>query len=808
MKKSALHKRLSYRQAKFTVIVALLLGLIFSGIQIAIDISHSRESMNNKVQQVIHLVEESAVQAAYNIDKDLAERVVKGLINHGYIYYAQIRLDDNTNLASSHNNTTNSTLIADLLKEEHRSYSVPLVTIFEESPVGTLIVKTDPEALSTVIIDRAMVILATGFLRNVLLAICLFFVFHVLISRPLTRLSDNLILLKNNHNATGQIPPLKGHADDELGFLVSNFNELWSSRNSAEQALRSSEQFNRDVMNSISDMLIIFETDFKIFDANHRVFQTLGYDKKDLVGMSFEDLCNVSHDPLLLSSLIHNDETQQDIPIESELRSQSGKSIPVEIKTRRIELAEKTYLLALARDISLRKAQEARIHHLAYFDALTDLPNRSLFLDRLQQTQTKSVRNDMHSALLFLDLDRFKNINDSLGHDVGDQLLIVIAARLKEIMGEKNTVARLGGDEFVVILPELATQQEPAALNAQRITTQVLETLAKPIHIDQHILHITASVGIRLFPDDDNDIKNIVKQADTALYRAKFNGKNTYHFYRPSMQLLADQHLSMERSLHAALEHNEFYLHYQPQVDQHHKIVGTEALIRWQHPEQGIVPPDQFIPLAEETGLIISIGCWVLEEACGQLAEWNKAGICPENFRMAVNISAKQFDHPNFLTVLSDIIAKTDVDPNQLELELTESLLVKNMEATIARMSAIKNMGIALSIDDFGTGYSSLKYLKQMPINQLKIDKSFVMDLLIDSNDRAITETIIAMASHLKLDIIAEGVEDAAIMDMLIQLGCQHFQGYYFSRPVSPDNCAQLLQVQRLPLGSLHSLDT
>lgn len=802
MKKSALHKRLSYRQAQSTVIVALLLGLLFSGIQIAIDISHSREGMYRKVEQVIHLVEESAVQAAYNIDKDLAERVVKGLINHSYIHYAQIRLDDNSILATSDGDNKNSSMMSGLLNEERKSYAVPLVTVFEEAPVGTLIVETDPEALSTDITDRALVILATGFLRNVLLAICLFFVFHSLISRPLTRLSNSLLRLKDNHESFGQIPPLKGHIDDELGFLVASFNDLWKSRNQAEQALRSSEQFNRDVMNSISDMLVICELDFTIFDANHSAFQALGYDKKDLVGTSFSALCNPVFGRNPLESIAAHNDPLQDISLECELFDRAGQHIPVEIKARSIELAGKSYILTLIRDISLRKAQEARIHHLAYFDALTDLPNRSLFLDRLQQIQTKSIRHNMFSALLFLDLDRFKNINDSLGHDVGDELLIVVASRLKEMMRGEDTVSRLGGDEFVIILPELAVQQEPAALNAQRITSRILEILAKPIHIGQHTLHISASIGIRLFPDDDNDIKNIVKQADTALYRAKSNGKNTFHFYRPSMQLLADQHLAMERALHTALEHEEFYLHYQPQVDQNFKIIGTEALIRWQHPEQGFVPPDSFIGLAEETGLIIPIGRWVLEQACTQLAQWQAAGLCSGTFRMAVNISAKQFDHPQFLTLLSDTISRTGADPHKLELELTESLLIKNMDATITRMEAIRAMGVALSIDDFGTGYSSLKYLKQMPINQLKIDKSFVMDLLTDSNDRAITETVIAMASHLQMDIIAEGVENAAIMDLLIQLRCPHFQGYYFSRPVSAENCAKLLKTQHLPQRS------
>ena len=755
--------------------------------------------MHNKVEQVIHLIEESAVQAAYNIDRDLAERVVNGLINHAYIHYAQIRLDDNSVLASAENTSFTDGMVEQMLIPERQTYAVSLSVIFEDSPIGTLIIETDPEALNQEIIDRATVILSTGFLRNVLLALCLFFVFHILISRPLVRLADNLILLKDSHNPNRKIPALKGHTDDELGFLVNSFNELWHSRNEAEKALRNSEQFNRDVMNSISDILIICETDLRIYDTNHKALQMLGYDKSTLKKLRLNHLFPDQRLPYALSDRLATENLNQEISLESTLIDNSGATIPVEIKALYINLAGKNYILTLSRDISLRKAQEARIHHLAYYDALTDLPNRSLFLDRLQQVQSTSLSRQTFSALLFLDLDRFKNINDSLGHDVGDELLIVVAERLKKVIRNEDTVARLGGDEFVIILSELACEQEATALDAQQITSQILDILSKPFHIGPHLLHISASIGIRLFPDDDNDIKNIVKQADTALYRAKSSGKNTFHFYRPSMQLLADQHLAMERALHTALEREEFYLHYQPQVNSDFKVTGTEALIRWQHPEQGFVPPDQFIGLAEETGLIIPIGRWVLEQACIQLADWQTRGLCPAPFRMAVNISAKQFEHPQFLDVLSDVIKATGADPKKLELELTESLLVKNMEATIARMKAIRAMGIALSIDDFGTGYSSLKYLKQMPISQLKIDKSFVMDLLTDNNDRAITETVIAMAAHLEMEIIAEGVEDAAIVALLVQLGCRHFQGYYFSRPVSAENCAQLLQLQRLP---------
>lgn len=803
MRKSALRNRISFKQAKATVLVAVALGLLFSGIQIALDVRHSRISMNEKVEQVIHLVEESAVQAAYNIDKDLAQRVVGGLINHTYVLYAEIRLDDNTILASSDRLIqAGSDSLSFFIQEQRQSFAIPLTTVYEQHPVGTLIVETDPEAVAIDILDRAMVIIGTGFLRNLLLAICLLYVFHVLISRPLTQLSTGLNKLKEDHSGTKQLPNLYNHQDDELGFLVSSFNELWASRNQAEQALRGSEQFNRDVMNSISDMLLIFKENFSIYNANSQAFTTLNYDKKDLIGMSFHDLFLDQDQANSFLSIKKQLLQKQDVSIEGVIVTKQGDQIPVEVKARHIELGGDNYILALARDISLRKEQEAKIHHLAYYDALTGLPNRSLFLDRLNQVLAKSIRHDQQSALLFMDLDRFKTINDSLGHDIGDELLIEISDRLKEMMRDEDTVARLGGDEFVVILPELATRTEPAALNARRITNRILESLAEPIHVGEHTLHISASIGIRLFPDANLDAKSILKQADTALYRAKAGGRNTFHFYRPSMQLLADQHLEMEKALHTSLQNNELYLHYQPQVNQNFQIVGAEALLRWQHPKQGFIPPDQFIPLAEETGLILPIGKWVMYQTCAQLAQWQKDSLCPENFRLAINISAKQFEHASFIDQLTDIVQSTGVNPNLLELELTESVLISNLDNTIAKMELIRDMGIALSIDDFGTGYSSLKYLKRMPINQLKIDKSFIVDLLTDSNDRAITETIIAMASHLQMEIIAEGVEDADVMEQLLALGCNQFQGYYFSRPVAADNYTELLKVQKLPLGN------
>ncbi|OPX55486.1 PAS domain S-box-containing protein/diguanylate cyclase (GGDEF) domain-containing protein [Oceanospirillum multiglobuliferum] len=811
MNTSALHKRLSYKQAKATLFVALALGLLFSFIQIGLDIKQSRHSMNDKVSQVIQLVEESAVQAAYNIDQELADRIVGSLIQHTYIQYAEIQLDDKSKLSSALRKPIQLSSLAELWSGSSVIYKIPLTSLYEGKSIGTLLVETDPEAFALDIVDRIVIILSTGFLRNILLAMCLLYVFHRLISRPLTTLSQGLQALKQNHdehqlskkvgdeNTITSLPTLKGHDDDELGYLVDSFNTLWSSRNQAEQALRSSERFNRDVMNSISDILLICEKDLSIFDVNDQASKSLGYRKPDLIKLNLISICPEQNDDTESMPLEGLFFSQQDCAVETHLLRKDGTLMPVEIKSRHIELSGKHYILALARDISVRKTQEKLIHHLAYYDALTDLPNRSLFQDRLQQTLSKSTRHNEYGALLFLDLDRFKTINDSLGHDIGDELLKEIALRLAKMMRDEDTVARLGGDEFVVLLPELANDLKAAAQNARKITERILHTLSQTIHIGEHTLHISASIGIRLFPEAEVDAKSILKQADTAMYKAKSGGRNTFFFYNANMQVLADQHLSMEKALHSAIDNNELYLNYQPQVNQTHHITGAEVLVRWKNPEHGFVPPDQFIPLAEETGKILSIGAWILHEACSQLAQWEKAKLCPKGFRLAINISPKQFEQTDFISQLINVISSTNVNPYHLELELTEGILVKNLDALTTKMDAIRQMGIALSIDDFGTGYSSLKYLKKMPISQLKIDKSFIADLLTDTNDQAITGTIIAMAHHMQMEIIAEGVEDIPTVEKLTSMGCTHFQGYYFSRPVSAEDCTLLLQQEILP---------
>lgn len=440
-------------------------------------------------------------------------------------------------------------------------------------------------------------------------------------------------------------------------------------------------------------------------------------------------------------------------------------------------------ILAINTDISQRKAAEEEIQNLAFYDTLTKLPNRQLLLDRLARATAASSRSGQHGALLFIDLDNFKMLNDTLGHDIGDLLLQQVAQRLVACVREADSVARLGGDEFVVMLEDLDEDPLEAANQAETVAMKILAALNQPYQLAKYDHHSTPSIGIALFSDVQNNTDELLKRADLAMYQAKGEGRNTIRFFDPDMQAAVTARTTLENDLRKALKQDQFMLHYQPQLDSHGSLLGAEALLRWRHPTRGQVPPAEFIPLAEDTGLILPLGQRVLESACNQLVSWATR---PETARIAlsVNVSARQFHHPDFVDQVLAVIGRTGADPRNLMLELTESLLVDDMESTIEKMSALKSEGIGFSLDDFGTGYSSLAYLKRLPLNLLKIDRSFVQDVLTDPNDEAIIRTIIALGQSLGLSVIAEGVETEAQREFLMQLGCLAYQGYLFSPPM------------------------
>ncbi len=453
-------------------------------------------------------------------------------------------------------------------------------------------------------------------------------------------------------------------------------------------------------------------------------------------------------------------------------------------------------LLGMAIGFRRLRHQRRRLYLAAYQDPLTGLPNRKLLYDRAHQAMAQAQAHGHHGALLLLDLDRFKNINDALGHAVGDQLLCEAARRLRRDCRAEDMAARLGGDEFVALLPELADDPEHAAVEAERMAQRWRRILAEPYFVGSYELHVSASIGVVLFPEQGRSVDEVLKRADAAMYQAKARGRNAIQFFLPSLQAAADERLELEKDLHHALAQDQLSFDFQPQVDDASRIVGLEALLRWHHPQRGSVPPNEFVPVAEESGLILAIGAAMLRKAAAQVRRWLDAGIDLGPGFVSINVSARQFHADDFVDQVRGAVDEFDLPPSVLKLELTESVLVDDSANTVAKMHALQALGIQFSIDDFGTGYSSLSYLKRLPLNALKIDRSFVRDIDSDPNDMAIVETVIGMAKTLGLDVVAEGVETAMQVAFLKRRGCRIFQGFYFSHPLPADEITPILANQ------------
>lgn len=531
--------------------------------------------------------------------------------------------------------------------------------------------------------------------------------------------------------------------------------------------------------------MLITDAAGEILRVNKSFSKITGYSADEVVGTN----------PRVLSSGLHDtdfyrlmwDSISESGNWEGEVwnRRKNGEVYPELLAITAVKRADGiiTNYVATFSDISERKEADKKIEQLAFYDPLTGLPNRRMLVDRLTQALAVSSRSGMEGALLFLDLDHFKTINDTLGHHVGDLLLQQVAQRLSSCVREGDTVARLGGDEFVVMLEGLSADEVSSAEQTEAVGEKMLATLSQPYQLAGHEYHNTSSIGAVLFSGHQQSVDTLLQQADIAMYQVKQSGRNNLRFFDPQMQHAISVRAELESELRKALEKHQFQLFYQIQVDAMNQPLGAEALIRWIHPERGLVSPVQFIPLAEETGLILPIGAWVLNTACHQLNIWQQKEKT-RDFMLAVNVSARQFCHSDFVDQVRKVVAYHEIRPDRLKLELTESLLMDTIEVNIATMTALSEIGVQLSLDDFGTGYSSLQYLKRLPLDQLKIDQSFVRHLATDNSDKAIVGTIIAMAESLSLDVIAEGVETEEQRQLLKEMGCNCFQGYLFGKPV------------------------
>ncbi|MFC7332841.1 EAL domain-containing protein [Rhodocista pekingensis] len=922
MMKIPLRKRLSYKQARNTLVFTLVLGLFLSSVQIALDLLDMEKQTDQLVKQVLSTLEEPAAEAAYSFDQALAERVITGLFAYRPVYRAAIHEDLGNVLASKERLPTEGRLkwLAELLLPHEKTFAIPLVVRrAEELRVGELRVSIDRYVIAADFFRRAELVLATSALWMLGLATALAVMLYLSITKPFLRLAGAIAEVDPAQPAGRPLTVPPHHADDELGLLAGITNDLLTQfdrslveRRRAEAALRERETRLSGIMDNVADGIITLDEDLRIETMNRAALELFGYAADDVVGKPFVTLIDeadwtrvamalmaclrqsgegrrretwseiqgrtsrnvvfsmafgvsqmwlgdrrtaicVVQDitqrkqaeqalrdseerlklavratrsgvfdvdyahgifwwspefiemlgyegsppgqaDLLFREILHPEDrpaalAQIERYLSGEsgdyhafyrLRHRDGSLIWIEARGQAIrdDRGRPVRITGTMTDVTDRKRFEEQLMYVSTHDPLTGLPNRTLLQDRLQHAADQAERKGNSVAVLLLDLDRFKLVNDSLGHQVGDKLLRAISQRLASSVRPADTIGRLGADEFLIIAEDLPDPQMAA-----RVAETVLAGLSQPFGLDGQQLFITCSIGITLFPGDATDISALLRDADTAMHTAKSSGGNGYRFFTPEMNEAAVARLSLEHALREAIEQGQFELYYQPKASlETMETVGVEALLRWRHPEMGMIPPSTFIPVAEETGMILAVGDWVLRAALEQIKRWERAGLEP--LPVAVNVSVRQITSSHFAERIQSLLDEYGVRPDLLELEITETAMMSNMAFIADGLSELRGRGIRIAVDDFGTGYSSLSYLRRLPITTLKVDRSFVSEAPSNADTAAIAATIIAMGRQLGLTVVAEGIETQAQLDFLRRHRCHEAQGFLIGFPV------------------------
>lgn len=790
------------------VIISLIttgLTLLLSNLAfISLEYYLSRQDTQDKLSVLGEMIANRATTALTLNDSELLKTNLDTLkadsnVVRGCIY------DEHQKLAAQYTSHTeiNScpTILAQLQTARSNHLSQYFIIRLNQQHIGTLYIENSRDDL-LLRFNKFLVFSLLILAGAIVLAVFLANQLQDLVVRPMRELSNTLQNIMNNKDYSIRAAK-ENH--DELGDLVDLFNGLLGTIEEENSSLKSSEERFRKL--TALSPVGIFQVDMtqKLQYVNQRWRDIHGLLKDDPTLQEWFELIHPADLVPVQQAWNRLVSDQESIALELRLATREGGHTWIHLQAGALHdrSGELLGYLGAISDISELKAAQLQMENLAFYDPLTGLANRRLFKNRLEKAVKSVIRSGSSMALMFLDMDQFKRINDTLGHDAGDILLKEMAHRLNATVRENDTVSRIGGDEFTILLTDVH-QTADVLIVAEKL----LHSLAKPVRIKGQDIVTTVSIGITMTPEDSSDVNTLMKNADLAMYRAKEMGRNNFQFFSEDMNHSILEHLAMEKELKEAIQRDQFTLMFQPKVSLFdYGVTGVETLIRWEHPEKGMITPDRFIPVAEETGQILAIGSWVLEQSCRQISSLIRTGILPETAKVAVNLSAKQFADPDLVKHIRNVIEISQIPAQCLELEITESTLMDDVESAINTMQEIKKTGVSIAIDDFGTGYSSLAYIKRFPIDVLKVDRSFVMDIPEDQNDMAITAAVIAMAHKLSLEVVAEGVETQEQLHFLRRNNCDEGQGYLFSRPLSLGQLHQFLQEnQRQRLAKRHEI--
>jgi len=767
LQRKSLSSRLLFIALPLVSLFSLALFIVFGYVSYKV----LRDDLNGKVEQTADINARVLATPFWYLDVDNIESALNAMARDRDIVAVQALGADGTEFA--HTGVSQSEL-ADTLRLSRRVY-------FERNnvrhDVGELVIFFTDARVQDLLFRRiAIDMILFGLLISVVAA-SLLIANKRSIKEPLNRLLHSIRMTKHGRLRR----PVEWNSSDELGLLIREYNEMVALQGQAQEEAQRKQALLEATLHNIGQGICLFDQDLNLMVWNERYIELLNL-PRDLVkeGTPLSDILRYNgergeYGDVSIQALISDRVAiaRRREPYRMERTRPNGRVIQVDHNPMPGGGYVATYT-----DITERKQTEARMRHLAVHDVLTSLPNRTLFLDRLRQALLSARRFQRGVTVLFVDLDRFKDINDHFGHDVGDLMIQEMGQRLSRIIRDSDTAARLGGDEFAIIQTDVQNIEDTIAL-AQRI----IDELCQPFDCRGIRLHSTASVGITLFPEDGENPEQLVKNADMAMYAAKAEGRNNYRFFLPSMHERVKERKTIEEDLRNALEHDQLELYYQPKIDcRTERVVGAEALVRWHHPERGLILPGEFISVAEECGLINRLGAWVLEKACKQTQAWRDSSL--PGMRIAVNLSPAQFQDAELVASVTKIVKDTALPEGTLELEITESILMNNPEKAVSTLKELKSLGVMIAIDDFGTGYSSLNYLKRFPVSSIKIDRSFVNDIHVDMDDKAIVDAVIGLGHSLNLEVVAEGVEEVEQLVYLREKGCDFIQGFLFAKPL------------------------